>query len=102
MTLLLLIFTLFPYTTLFRSKNGFELGMHAILARTQIHRTDRQPFHNGLHLSQRQAITARWISVAESAGKIALVGKRSEERRVGKECRYRGGWEDRKKKQVDN
>jgi len=49
--------------------------MHTVLTGAQIHRTDRQPFHDGLHLIKREAITAGWIPVAEGASEVTLVGE---------------------------
>jgi hypothetical protein len=39
-------------------QNRFKVWMHPVLASAQIHRTDRQSFHDGLHLIQREAIRA--------------------------------------------
>src|SRR5208282_4071095 len=45
----------------------FELWMHAVLAGAEIHRTDRQSFHDRFHLIQREAIGAGWIPVTKGA-----------------------------------
>ena len=45
----------------------FELWMHAVLASAEIHRTDRQSFHDRFHLIQREAIGAGWIPVTKGA-----------------------------------
>ncbi len=59
---------------------GLEVGMHSVLARPQIHRTDGQPFHHRPDLFQRKAIGAGGIAIAESAREIALVGEAQPER----------------------
>src|SRR6202023_908867 len=70
----------------------FKLWMHSVLTGTQIHRTDRQSFHDGLHLIQREAISAGWISVAEGAVEVALVGEPEPKRNRGIR-RPRAGWD---------
>src|SRR6516162_5196418 len=54
--------------------------MHAILAGAEIHRTDGHPFHDRLHLVEREAVRPAGIAVAESAGEITFVGKPEPER----------------------
>src|SRR5262245_57652480 len=49
--------------------------MHAILARTEVNRVDRQTVHHLLNLIQREAIDTIWVAIAKRAGKIALVCK---------------------------
>src|ERR1700690_2015546 len=68
-----------PQVTKYRSK----LWMHAVLAGAEIHRTDRQSFHDELHLIEREAIRAGWITVAKRARKVALVGETEAERNTG-------------------
>src|SRR5579872_401554 len=57
-----------------------EVWMHSVLASAEIHRADRKPFHNGLHLVQGETIGASRIAVAEGTGKITFVGKPEPER----------------------
>src|SRR4029077_16643099 len=76
----------------FRSQVGQycpEVGMHAVLTGSEIHRPYGQAFHDCLHLIQREPIRASWIAVAEGAGEIALVGKAEPERYTGIRCRVR-------------
>src|SRR5437879_6230511 len=56
-------------------KDRLEVGMHAVLAGAEIHRSYGQPFHDCLYLIERKTIRASWIAVAEGAGEIACVGK---------------------------
>src|SRR3989449_11399543 len=84
--------TLFPYTTLFRSaarrqldaglKQAADLGLDVILVEQR-----------GLVLVQRHAIHEIAIDLLEIAHdllmQLARIDERSEERRVGKECRSR-------------
>src|SRR5438552_16614671 len=73
----------------FRSQEAqycLEVGMHAVLAGTEIHRPHGQAFHDCLHLIQRETIRARWIAVAEGAGEITLVREAESERNAGFRC----------------
>src|SRR2546427_13044492 len=82
--------TLFPYTTLFRSRFGREAGAVAVV-------DDDAELHalaDLLHMGD-QAFLAGFGQVvgqqqdAVGAQALRFLGMRSEERRVGKECRSR-------------
>src|SRR5688572_33360760 len=79
--------TLFPYTTLFRSPGGTMVGgvVPGCRARRRRLRGAAYPVGEG-----RAARAARDALVQHRALRVASVAVRSEERRVGKECRSRG------------
>src|SRR5256886_16597867 len=91
--------TLFPYTTLFRSHLGFgadpHLGFDALwMATTNLGYLDRRLWEDAGTIE-----AGPWVSTtvqrgsalvrARLAARGGLVYSRSEERRVGKECRSR-------------
>src|SRR2546429_7808982 len=84
--------TLFPYTTLFRSIGELRRGLVILSAskrRTELERwfeNDLLPRFHGRILVVTHSIADRW-GVLD--GQCQLKGTRSEERRVGKECRSR-------------
>src|ERR1700722_5607815 len=57
------------------SKNRFEIGMHTVLARSEIHGTNRKAFHHRLDLIERETVGSGGIPVTEGTGKVALVGE---------------------------
>src|SRR5687767_15851478 len=79
--------TLFPYTTLFRSR----LLLANLLNRAFLAGLWSVTIFDGL--CPPNSVNSRGCALVESAS-----GHRSEERRVGKECRSRWSQEDRKKK----
>ena len=72
------------YLAEFLLEKGYEV--HGIVRRASISNTARID-----HLIEKNAITLHDGDLSDSSGLIRLVGeiKRSEERRVGKECRSR-------------
>src|SRR3546814_18856204 len=97
--------TLFPYTTLFRSPTGCKFPVDGYGERDKIFDDSRGRYDCGRGRSTcgggggrvRQERHAFWGALQAEAnltGKPALLGARSEERRVGKECvsTFRSRW----------
>src|SRR2546429_9912071 len=85
--------TLFPYTTLFRSDVAAESAAFAPLNGQQIRSALRgSSVGDGRHWEHQYLRDGRLIrseSGTSKAGQWSVQGDRSEERRVGKECRSR-------------
>src|SRR3989441_9946341 len=80
--------TLFPYTTLFRSREHRLLERH-LEPRRDLARALRPPLRDGRAL--RGALALPRLSLRGRGGLAGLwLRGRSEERRVGEECRSRG------------
>src|SRR2546429_9624299 len=80
--------TLFPYTTLFRSENAFYYdfkrpGGFAAEDLPRIEETMRAIVQEDLPVRREE------VPKTEAVRRFRALGERSEERRVGKECRSR-------------
>src|SRR5690554_8177467 len=84
--------TLFPYTTLFRSRDGFVPAVLE-LARAQKEQLLAKPVDK----AREKLFTQLSSSSIEEQRAIEAADKRSEERRVGKECRSRRAQDEEQK-----
>src|SRR3546814_13654554 len=76
--------TLFPYTTLFRSRGGRSAGEYKVMDAVSTVEGRAYPF--GMkNVDTDMIIAAKWLKTISRSG-LGKGAFRSEERRVGKEC----------------
>src|SRR5215467_4121463 len=65
------------------SQYSLVVGMHPVLARSQIHGANRKAFHHRLDLFERETVGASRIAIAEGALEVALIGEPEPQRNAG-------------------